>query len=320
MKNYLLLLMSVFALGNIKAQQNNHTIKNLKITILSTMLAQQQGMGEWAFSALVEADSIKILFDAGSHERTVLENAKEMNIDLSDVQHLILSNSHTDHTKGWLTMRNVLGTINKKALSLTHVAPGFFDTRISANGDENNGRKKDSLLYAQTGGKIVLHKNFEEIFPGIYLTGYVPRVHPEKYYSVTAKKKDAAGKVVEDNNPEDMSLIIRTDKGLVLLSGCGIPGIINTITHTQKNLKQLPVFTAIGGFHLLKTSDEQIKWTASQLKKAGIQYFMGAHCTGIEPVYQIREWAGLKRGECVVGAVGATFDLSKGFTMGPLAR
>ncbi len=81
MKNYLLLLISVFALGNSKAQQNSHVVKNLKITILSTMLAQQ-GMGEWGFSALVEADSIKILFDAGSHERTVLDNAKELKIDL----------------------------------------------------------------------------------------------------------------------------------------------------------------------------------------------------------------------------------------------
>lgn len=319
MKNYLLLLISVVALGNSKAQQNNHAVKKLKITILSTMLAQQ-GMGEWGFSALVEADSIKILFDAGSHERTVLDNAKELKIDLSGVQHLILSHNHWDHTIGWLPLRKETSGLNKNALSVTHVAPGFFDPRVSANGDENNGRKMDSLLYMQTGGKIVLHKNFEEIFPGIYLTGNVPRVHPEKNYPVTSKKKDAAGTIVEDNIPEDMSLIIRTEKGLVLLSGCGHSGIINTITHTQNNLKQLPVFAAIGGFHLLNNPDEQIKWTASQLKQSGIKYFMGAHCTGIEPVYQIREWAGLKRGECVVGAVGATFDLTKGFTTGPLAR
>ena len=301
------------------AQQDSHKIKDLKITILSTMLAQQ-GMGEWGFSALVEADSIKILFDAGSHERTVLDNCKEMNIDLSKVQNLILSHNHWDHTKGWLTLRKEMSFINKNALSVTHVAPGIFDTRVSAKGEDDDSRKNDSLVYTKTGGKIILHKNFEEIFPGIYLTGNVPRVLSEKNYPPNAKKKNAKGKIVEDNLPEDMSLVILTDKGLVLLSGCGHSGIINTITHAQNNLKQLPVFTAIGGFHLYNNLDEQIKWTANQLKKAGIQYFMGAHCTGIEPVYQIREWAGLKRGECVVGAVGASFDLSKGFNTGPLAR
>ncbi len=48
-----------------------------------------------------------------------------------------------------------------------------------------------------------------------------------------------------------------------------------------------PLLAAIGGFHLLENSDEQVKWTASQLKKTGIRYFMGAHCTNIEPVYQM---------------------------------
>jgi 7,8-dihydropterin-6-yl-methyl-4-(beta-D-ribofuranosyl)aminobenzene 5'-phosphate synthase len=319
MKKIFLLLLPVLAGGVLTAQQDHHKIKNLKITILSTMLAQQ-GMGEWGFSALVEADSIKILFDAGGHDRTVLDNSKELNIDLSNVHHLILSHNHSDHTQGWLTLRNKLSAINPKALSITHVAPGIFDTRVSAKGEDNNSRKKDSLSYIGTGGKIILHNKFVEIFPGIYLTGNVPRVHPEKNYPVSSRKKDAAGRVVEDDLPEDMSLIISTEKGLVLLSGCGHSGIINTITHTQKNLKRLPVFTAIGGFHLLNNPDEQIKWTAGQLKQAGIKYFMGAHCTGIEPVYQIREWAGLKRGECVVGAVGASFELSIGFNAGSLAK
>ena len=283
------------------------------------MLAQQ-GMGEWGFSALVEADSIKILFDAGSHERTVLENCKEMKIDLSKVPYLVLSHSHWDHTIGWMPLRKETSISNKDALSITHVAQGIFDTRITRTGEEDNSRKKDSASYIQSGGKIIMHKEFEEIFPGIYVTGQVARTYPEKNYDQTVKKKDAAGNIVQDNLPEDMSLIIRTDKGLLLLSGCGHSGIINTITQTRNNLQQLPVFAAIGGFHLFQNTDEQIKWTADQLKQAGIQYFMGAHCTGIEPVFQIREWVGLKRGDCVVGAVGATFDLAKGFTPGPLAK
>ncbi|MEJ7671407.1 MAG: MBL fold metallo-hydrolase [Chitinophagaceae bacterium] len=97
----------------------------MKITILSTMLAQP-GIGEWGFSALVEADSIKILFDAGGRERTVLENSKELNIDLSNVPTLILSHWHGDHTVGWLPLRNAISAINKHALAVTHVAPGFL--------------------------------------------------------------------------------------------------------------------------------------------------------------------------------------------------
>jgi len=314
-----ILLFLPFACTQLVAQEQTHAVNHLKITILSTMLAQH-GIGEWGFSALVEADSIKILFDAGAHESTVLENSKELGIDLSTVPTLILSHWHDDHTTGWLTLRNSADAKNKNALSVTHVAPGFFDTRISSKGIEQTQRQKDSVLYIQTGGQIVQDYKFTEIFPGIYLTGPVPRKYPEKNYTAGYKRKDSAGNMVEDNLPDDMSLIIQTAKGLVLLSGCGHAGIINTVTYARDNLQQQALLASIGGFHLLQNTDEQIRWTADQLKTTGIRYFMGAHCTGIEPVYQIRKWADLKRGECIVGSVGDIFDPEKGFTSGPLTR
>ena len=302
--------------------QDQHMVKELKITVLSTMLSQR-GIGEWGFSALVEADSVKILFDAGAREETVIQNCKELNVDLSQAYELILSHNHPDHTGGWLSLRNSVKDAHPQALSVTHVGKGLFDTRIAPNGAENTTRQKDSLLYVQSGGKVYVHNSFIEIHPGIFLTGPVPRPYPEKNYTLGGNiimKKDEAGNVIHDIVPEDMSLVIRTEKGLVLVSGCGHSGIINTITHTQNNLAGQPLLAAIGGFHLLENTDDQIKWTAEKLKESRIRYFMGAHCTGIEPVYQIREWAGLKRGECIVGSVGATFDLEKGFLAGPLTK
>lgn len=322
MKRILFLLMPALVSSQLKAQKETHSVKQLKITILSTMLSQR-GIGEWGFSALIEADSTKILFDAGGREKTVLENCKELNIDLSSVPTMILSHYHSDHTIGWLPLRNTMKNLHPFALSITHVGKGLFDTRISANGDEDRSRQHDSLSYVQTGGQVKVHNNFVEIYPGIFLTGPVPRKYPEKNYGLGGKilrKKDARGKIVEDIIPEDMSLVIRTEKGLVLVSGCGHSGIINTISHVQNNLQQQPLLAAIGGFHLLENSDDQIKWTAQQMKQSGLRYFMGAHCTGIEPVYQIREWVGLKRGECIVGSVGSSFDLDRGFVAGPLTK
>ncbi len=316
-KLLLLLSISICALF-VTAQP--HIVKDLKITILSTMMTQQHGVGEWGFSALVEADSVKILFDAGAREQTVLSNVKEMKVDLSLAPTLILSHNHGDHTTGWLPLRRELSIANKDAVSVTHVANGFFDTRITRDGKEENDRKADSVLYVQTNGKIIVHKSFTEIFPGIYLTGNVPRTYPEKNYGSWTKKDMVTGKTIEDNVPEDMSLVIRTKDGLILLSGCGHSGIINTIKHVRANLQQAPVVAAIGGFHLFGNTDDQLSWTSSELKKAGTRYFMGAHCTGIEPVYQIREWAGLKRGECIVGSVGASFISGKGFQSGPLIK
>jgi 7,8-dihydropterin-6-yl-methyl-4-(beta-D-ribofuranosyl)aminobenzene 5'-phosphate synthase len=314
----LFIFFSLIVIG-IFAQSEKHTVKQLKITILSTMLADK-GIGEWGFSALVEADSVRILFDAGNRETTVLQNCKDLKVDLSIVPTLILSHNHDDHTGGWLSIRNAMKKIDPSALSITHVGQGFFETRFTTTG-ENKRRQQDSLLYVQTGGIVDVHNSFIEIYPGIYLTGPVPRKYPERNYPMGSflQKKDADEKM-EDNIPEDMSLVIQTDKGLVLLSGCGHSGIINTVTYVLGNMPGQTIYCAIGGFHLLQNTDDQIKWTAGKLKESGIRYFMGAHCTGIEPVYQIREQAGLKRGECVVGSVGAMFSLDKGFVTGPLTK
>src|SRR6476620_1524297 len=84
-----------------------HRVQSLKITILSTMLADA-GVGEWGFSALVEVDGHQFLFDTGARPRTVLENARELNIDLSRVSEVIVSHNHGDHTGGLLTLRQEL--------------------------------------------------------------------------------------------------------------------------------------------------------------------------------------------------------------------
>src|SRR5882724_7493560 len=84
-----------------------HQVKSLHITILSTMLADR-GVGEWGFAALVEADGRRLLFDAGYRPETVLENARELGIDLSTVTDVVLSHHHGDHTGGLVTLRREL--------------------------------------------------------------------------------------------------------------------------------------------------------------------------------------------------------------------
>lgn len=299
-------------------------VKTLKITILSTMLADD-GLGEWGFSALVDTDGHKILFDTGARPNTVLENAKELKIDLSDVQDVILSHFHDDHTTGLMTLRREFMKKNPTALSRVHVAKGIFLERRpkqgssqAAIGDTNPmiAMKKD---FEASGGKFIEHDKTDEIFPGVWLTGPVPRTFPEKNYAPGIEVKEN-GKWVEDNVPDDQSLVFNTDRGLVLLAGCGHSGIINTLTYARKEIRLAPIDAAIGGFHLFSASDETLDWTADKLKEFQTAQLMGAHCTGIESVYHLRQKLGLNRHTCVVGTVGATFDLKDGIKTGRIAR
>src|SRR5262245_44654292 len=101
------------------AAETRERVKSLKITVLSTMLADR-GIGEWGFAALVEADGKRFLFDTGARPETVLANARELRIDLAAVEDVIISHNHGDHTGGLLTLRRELQKINPRALSRAH--------------------------------------------------------------------------------------------------------------------------------------------------------------------------------------------------------
>lgn len=289
-----------------------HRVQSLRVRILSTMLAGDDGFGEWGFAALVEADGHKILFDTGAHPDTVLRNLPLLKINLGDVPDVILSHNHLDHTAGLLTLRREF----PQALGRAHTGKGILLTRVGAV----NRMLQVKSDYEATGGKFIQYDQPVEIYPGVWLTGPVPRKYPERNWSGRGQVRLPDGATVEDNIPEDQSLVIDTDEGLVLISGCGHAGIVNTLEYARAKVRQAPVHLALGGFHLYAANDSTLAWTAGKLKEFGLQNLVGAHCTGIEAVYRLRDLVGLKRDTAVVGAVGAGFDLDKGIEAGSIAK
>jgi 7,8-dihydropterin-6-yl-methyl-4-(beta-D-ribofuranosyl)aminobenzene 5'-phosphate synthase len=294
-------------------------IHALKITVLSTMLVgESEGVGEWGFSALVEADGRRILVDTGAHPETVLQNARDLHIDLSDVHEVVLTHNHADHVGGLMTLRREMMKKNPSALSVAHVAKGIFYSRPSPEGEDNTmiAIRKE---YEATGGKFIEHSDSAEIFPGAWLSGPVPRKYPERNWSVKGKVQTPEG-LVEDNIPEDQSLVLNTPRGLVVVTGCGHAGIVNILTYATTKYADLPVYGVVGGLHLFPATDEQVDWTGDELKQFKVANLLGAHCTGIEAVYRLRDRAGLTRKSAVVSTVGSTFSLTDGIVTGPLAR
>ncbi|HYU40944.1 MAG TPA: MBL fold metallo-hydrolase [Vicinamibacteria bacterium] len=294
-------------------------VKSLKILVLSTMLADE-GIGEWGFSALVEVDGHRILFDTGARPTTVLENARELKVDLAGVPEVVLSHNHSDHTGGLLTLRRDAKARDEAALTRVHVGRGLFWSRPTAEGaGESNLPLKTRADYAAAGLTFIEHDSARQILPGVWLTGPVPRVHPERNWSGKGRVRTPEG-LVEDTIPEDLSLVLDTERGLVVVSGCGHAGIVNTVEYARKIVRPAPVHAIVGGLHLYALDDERLNWTADQLEAAGLENLMGAHCTGLEAVYRIRQRAGLDRKTAVVGAVGSSFVLGQGIDPRDLAR
>ncbi|HLY16688.1 MAG TPA: MBL fold metallo-hydrolase [Bryobacteraceae bacterium] len=295
-------------------------VASLDVQILSTMLTSDQGYGEWGFAALVVADGHRILFDTGAHPDTVLRNVRDLHIDLSNVPDVILSHHHLDHTAGLVTLRREYAKSNPAALARAHVGKGIFLSRTDGGPGEANPMIATKRDYESTGGSFVEYATAHELFPGVWLTGPVPRKYPEKNWSPGRKLRQADGQTPEDNLPEDQSLVVVTEKGLVLISGCGHAGIINTLDYARAQISAAPVHAALGGFHLYQASDDKLAWTASKLQEFGLQNLLGAHCTGIEAVYRLRQHTGLDRKTAAVGAVGGGFHLTTGLDPGSIAR
>ena len=301
-------------------QEDIPLVKSLKITILSTMLADTAGIGEWGFAALVEADGHQILFDTGRLPETVLQNAKALGIELSDVQDVILSHNHADHTGGLVMLRRELAKKNPTAVSRTHVARGIFWGRPPDPRGPSMPVVKEG--YEEIGGIFIERAKPVEMRPGVWLTGPVPRIHPERNYGRGGKvgQVESPDGPVEDNIPESQSLVVNTPRGLVVVSGCGHAGIINIVDYAHKVVGPAPVHAVLGGFHLMEASDERLAWTGEMLREREVENLVGAHCTGIEALFRLRQGTGLARQHAVVGAVGASFSLEKGIDPLMLAR
>ena len=301
------------------------TVRQLRITVLSTMLADD-GLGEWGFGALVEVDGRRMLFDTGAHEDVVSRNARELRVDLEAVPEVILSHNHGDHTVGLVPLRKELAAKRADALGKAHVAAGIFaPRRREGNTADLNDMNRFRPQFEATGGTFVVHAKPAEIHPGVWLTGPVPRRNPERNWGGAAAgrleaKVEIDGQLVEDTVPDDMSMIFDTAQGLVVLTGCGHAGVVNTIEHARDVVRPAPVHALIGGIHLFNASEQTLAWTEGKLRGYGVRHLIGAHCTGVETVYRFRRSLGLDRTRCVVGAVGQAFDLATGIDAGAIAR
>lgn len=292
--------------------------QKVKVTVLSTMLADIPGRGEWGYAALVEVDGRSILFDTGAEADTVLKNAAALGVDLSTVEEVVISHNHWDHVGGLITLRKAMMLRNSNALSVVHVGAGVFLDRPAAAG-EMQPLAHHRAAFEATGGRFVEHGAAAELAPGVWITGPVPRVHPERNYPPRGILL-RAGKPEPDTIPEDSSLVIWTPDGLVVITGCGHAGAVNIVTAARRIAGERPLAALIGGLHLINANQTMVDWTAAQLKAVDVAYFLSGHCTGLEPTRALAQALGLGPDRAAYAPVGASFTLGKGIDARTIAR
>ena len=253
----------------------------IKIQNLIEDTAANNGcLAEHGLSFYVETLNHKLLVDAGASGK-FMENAKILNVNLKQVDTLILSHGHYDHSGGILPF----ASINPTARIYIHE---------KAAGDYYS-EKPDRTYYAGIDKEIeklpqtVKIKLDTDIDEELYIfTNVTGRRHWPQGNS--RLKKLVNGELVQDEFDHEQYLIINAEGKDILMSGCAHNGILN-ILDRYIELKGHEPDVIISGFHMMKSAEytaeeiETIQQTAKELKKYKTKYYTG-HCTG-EPAFRM---------------------------------
>ena len=318
----LLMFGAAFVGGRLVVAKTTQAAESVEVTILSSNLADGSTVGEWGFSALAKVDGQCVLFDAGNYADTVLRNVKVLDVDLSCVTDIVLSHWHPDHMGGLVTLFEDTRAKNPNAMKRIHVAEGFFRSRrsVSRSGDAERNRMIDVRKQLESEGvEFRIYSEPTEILPSIWITGPIERTHAEKTYGTSVDVK-IDGEWVVDYVPDSQGLTIVTPKGPIVLLGCGHSGSVNLLEQVQRDIQDHSIHALMGGLHLYSATDETLDWTANKLSDIGVQNLMAGHCTGIEPMFRLRQGLNLNRETAVIGAVGSRFVLGEGIHPTDIAK
>ncbi|ARM75251.1 MBL fold metallo-hydrolase [Acidianus manzaensis] len=251
-------------------------IGSLKITVLSdnfTSTIIPPLIGEWGFSALIEADDVKILFDVGNSGFPVLYNSEKLNIDLKSIDYIILSHGHSDHTGG-LGNEKLLSLLKGKTL-IAH--PGIFEKKFL---NWNNKLQYIGLPLSreelERNFQVILTKKPLEFAKGLIFSGEIKRYgHPELNSGLFKGEEDG---IESDHLYDDIALFMNTSKGVVVLTGCGHSNVLNIVNYAKEVTKE-KIYAVLGGFHLLSSNPQQVNEVINEISSESSK-IGPSHCSG----------------------------------------
>lgn len=226
-------------------------MNKLKITLLTENSVGVKNwatcLAEWGLSLLIEYKCKRILFDTGMTD-IFIRNAKALKIDIKTIDALVFSHNHKDHTGGLKNLH-----VNNKIPLIMH--PRVLDI-ISKDIDKTFLGKFD----------VKPIKEVTEIFPDIFFLGEIPRLTDFE-----------SGKVGNDAMLDDTAIAVKTELGVVVITGCSHSGIVNICEYAKKVTNQ-PLYAVVGGFHLLDVNSNQLEKTIEYFKSENPKYLYPTHC------------------------------------------
>lgn len=251
--------------------------------------------GEHGVSFRVETDQGCFLFDTGRSESVLWHNLGMMGGCPRDAKVLVLSHAHIDHTGAMVTVLS-----QKPGLPL-YASPDLFRPRFTLRG---GSYKPVGLPITQQEltqlADLRLSSAPAEVLPGIWTSGEISE-RPEPEGRSHRHMVLVDGGWQPDTYRDDMSLVIETQEGLVVICGCCHAGLLNTLAHVQQTF-QRPIVAILGGTHLVEADDAHLKRVVDVLRDTyGIPRLYLNHCTGERAYVALASAFGEQVNPCPVG-------------------
>jgi 7,8-dihydropterin-6-yl-methyl-4-(beta-D-ribofuranosyl)aminobenzene 5'-phosphate synthase len=247
---------------------------------------------EHGFSALLDVRRGEargmLLFDTGVSRDGILHNADLMEIDLRDIRAIVLSHGHADHTLG---LAGLLGRLGPRGLPLVLHPEAYLERKVVLpTGLELQIPPPKRADLRRAGVEVI-----EEVGPSllvdnmVLVSGEVARTTPfETGFPIHWAKRDGTWQPDPLIRDDQCAIVNLHGKGLVVVTGCGHAGIVNTVRHAQALTGVQQVHAVVGGFHLTGGLFERlIPDTVAALQAIGPRYLVPGHCTGWPAAFQL---------------------------------
>ena len=243
---------------------------------------------EHGFSLLVERDNKTIMVDTGKTPQVMKHNLDLLGI--TTVEEVLISHGHNDHTGGLPALLDSKINIHPNETKF-YMHPQVLTPKYAVEDDEKRYIGFPETVDPETLNREWITENTSLgkdtwIFNQVeYQCGFEP-IPP--YLRV-----EMDGKLLPDKFEDEINLVMKTDEGLVVVSGCAHKGMVN-ILYSVKEYFQDEIYAVIGGSHLMNAPPQRIEKTVEAIKKLNPGVIALGHCTGLEALCHFKREFGEK--------------------------
>ena len=245
------------------------------ITLIENLVYQQGLFAEHGLSIYIETENKKILFDTGQ-SGMFLQNAKKLGIAIEDIDSLVLSHGHYDHTGGLYPF------LEKNSKAMVYAKKDIFNAKYHDHNRfigtlRNEALLKDRLIYVDP---VI------EIAENIFIMPDIPISNSIDTHFKGLNKK-IGNEFVPNKFEDELFLVIKQNKQINIVTACSHRGITNICTTATEHFK-LPVGLLLGGFHMKDCTIEQYVEITYYIKQLQPKSMGVCHCTGFEKYADLR--------------------------------